>query len=98
MIRSALVQIKGYSFYLDDVVLVTPINNSPYKDDFCILLRNNIWLRIYNEGSVLCVDSSFKLLYDMLYNRRIVTSTPTKEHIEIKDLDMSGISINIIYK
>lgn len=91
MIRSALVQIKGYSFYLDDIILVTPITDH-VKRSFNIILKGNLFLRIQEEGP----NDSFDILYDMLYNRRIVTSTPNKTSIDIKDLDTSNISIHII--
>lgn len=91
MIRSALVQINGYSFYMDDIILVTPIKNGTTRS-FSIVLKHNIWLDISEE----VYRDSFDILYDMLYNRRAVTSTPDNHHIEIKDLDISNISIHII--
>lgn len=104
MANKTLVQIKGYSFYMEDVILVTPIVNYEFYlyNSFTIRLLSGISIQISDTPEKSTVPHEYGdtlvRLYELLYNRRLVTSTPENKHIEIKDLEMGDISINIINK
>lgn len=104
MANKTLVQIKGYSFYMKDVILVTPLVKYEFSsyNAFTIKLISGISIQISDTPDKSTTSDEYGdtlvKLYELLYNRRTVTNTPENKHIEIKDLEMGDISINIINK
>lgn len=108
MTNKTLVQIKGYSFYMEDVILVTPIIN--HESDYESYSYNAFTIRLISDICIHISDTpdrsttpgeycdTLVRLYELLYNRRLVTSTSENKPIEIFDLEMGGISLNIVNK
>lgn len=91
MIKSTLVQIKGYSFYMEDIILVTGIEEDCQGKYyyFSIYLKGNIEVDLKHSNK-----DTLSILHTFLYNRKIRYTFQDKT-MNIQDVDIERL---IIYK
>lgn len=91
MIKSCLIQIKGYSFYMEDVILVTDMEEDCQGKYhyFLVYLKGNIGLEIRHTNK-----DKLDTLHTFLYNRRIRETIQNKT-MNISDIDMSRFYLSI---